>query len=96
MYPGPPPGRPDDDRPADAPRRRDDADIRLPQYRGDDPDSTLTGGDIALCILCSGIACILGIVYAVQGKPKGGKMILLAFVCSMVWGVIRVAIQNSR
>ena len=51
--------------------------------------------EIALCILCSGIACIVGIVYAIQGKPKGGKMILIAVVCSIFWTIVRLALQGG-
>lgn len=58
-------------------------------------DSDLTTGDWVLCVLCSGIACILGIVYLVQGKPKGGKMIGLAFLFSIMWSVLRFGLQMA-
>ena len=60
-----------------------------------DEDTDLTGGDWVLCVLCSGIACILGIVYAIQGKPKGGKMIAISLLFSLIWGAVRVAIEAA-
>jgi hypothetical protein len=37
-------------------------------------ESDLEVGDWILAVLCSGIGCIMGIVWMVQGKPKGIKM----------------------
>ena len=54
-------------------------------YSDDDSDLTLV--DWLLCIFCSGIGCIVGIVYAIQGKPKGGKMILISIVVNILFGV---------
>ncbi len=48
-----------------------------------------------LCILCSGIGCIVGIVYAIQGKPKGLKMVAISIVAGMVWGAVNAFIQMS-
>jgi hypothetical protein len=61
---------------------------------GDD-ESTLSTGEILLCIFCSGIACIMGIVFLTQGKPKGWKMIAISFGVSMIGGIIRGAIELS-
>lgn len=58
-------------------------------------DTDLSVGDWIFCILCSGIACIFGIVYAIQGKPKGGKMIGIAIVASICWTVLRLIIEAS-
>jgi hypothetical protein len=66
--------------------------IRRP---GPDPDSELTAGDWVLCILCSGIGCIVGIVYMTQGKPKGGKMFGISLAASFVWFLIRVLLTAS-
>lgn len=55
----------------------------------------LTTVDWLLCIFCSGIACIIGIVRLIQGKPSAGKMILFAFVFSFLWGIVRVAITTA-
>ena len=41
----------------------------------------LTGGDIAICVLCCPIACVVGIVAIITGQPaRGLKMIGLALV----------------
>jgi hypothetical protein len=38
-------------------------------------DENLTTSDWVICILCGTIGCIGGIIYAIQGKPKGMKMV---------------------
>jgi predicted RNA-binding Zn-ribbon protein involved in translation (DUF1610 family) len=48
-----------------------------------------------LCILCGGIGCIVGIVYAVQGKPKGMKMVGISIVVAVISGAIRAAMHNN-
>jgi len=53
--------------------------------RSDDPMTTL---DWVLCILCSNIGCIVGIVYLVQGKSKGGLMIGISIAVNVIFGVI--------
>jgi hypothetical protein len=55
-------------------------------YASDDED--LSPVEWTLCILCSGIACIMGLVYMIQGKPKGGKMILYSFLIGLILRVI--------
>jgi hypothetical protein len=59
-------------------------------------DSNLTTVDWVLCILCSGIGCILGIVYMIQGKPKGIKMVGISVAVSIVWAIVRVALQTMQ
>lgn len=66
---------------------------------GDDED--LTTGDWVVAILCSGIGCIAGVVWMIQGKPKGGKMIVASVVAGIVIrivltliGVIAGAVQG--
>lgn len=63
--------------------------------KGADIDLDMTGGDWALAILCSGIGCILGVVWLIQGKPKGGKMLGVSFLFSLFWSAIRFAIEAS-
>lgn len=46
--------------------------------------------DWLLAILCSSIGCIVGIVYMVQGKPKGKKMLTVSLVVMGVVFVINV------
>jgi hypothetical protein len=66
-------------------RRREDS--------GDDAD--LTPGDYVFCILCGGIACIFGIVYAIQGKPKGWKMVGISLLAQFFWGAVRVILEMA-
>jgi hypothetical protein len=58
-------------------------------------DEDLSTFEWVIAILCSGIGCIVGIVYLVQGKPKGKKMLLVSICAQVVWGLIRVAIQTA-
>jgi hypothetical protein len=56
----------------------------------------LTGGDIVVGLLCSGIGCIAGIVWMIQGKPKGWKMVLLSIVSDVVKSVALAFIQSQQ
>jgi predicted RNA-binding Zn-ribbon protein involved in translation (DUF1610 family) len=59
-------------------------------------DADLTVVDWVLCILCSGIGCILAIIYIIQGKPKGTKMLLIALAVQAFWVVVRVALMSAQ
>jgi hypothetical protein len=59
-------------------------------------DSDMGGGEWLLCILCAGIGCIVGIVYAIQGKPKGAKMIGVSIVAAIVWNIFRFIIASAN
>jgi predicted RNA-binding Zn-ribbon protein involved in translation (DUF1610 family) len=63
--------------------------------RGGGDDESLTPGDWVFCILCGGIACIFGIVYAIQGKPKGLKMVGVSLLAQLFWGAIRVILEMA-
>jgi predicted RNA-binding Zn-ribbon protein involved in translation (DUF1610 family) len=52
-------------------------------------DEVLSGGEVAAALLCSSIGCIAGLVWMIQGKPKGLKMFGLSFAMQIVWGVLR-------
>lgn len=56
-------------------------------------DENLSTGEWVFCILCAGIACIVGIVYAIQGKPKGMKMVGISFLAAVVWNVLNAMLQ---
>jgi predicted RNA-binding Zn-ribbon protein involved in translation (DUF1610 family) len=58
-------------------------------------DEDLSKLDWVLAIVCSGIGCIVGIMYLIQGKPKGKKMILIAICMQVVWGVVRAFIEAA-
>ena len=58
-----------------------------------DADSELSTGEWVLCLLCSGIACIMGIIYMIQGKSKGVKMVGISIVMSVFWGIVRLVLE---
>jgi predicted RNA-binding Zn-ribbon protein involved in translation (DUF1610 family) len=58
-------------------------------------DSDLSAGEWVVAILCSGIGCICGIVWMVQGKPKGGKMFGVSLLFAILWGAIQAALKNA-
>jgi hypothetical protein len=86
--------RDDDDDYDDRPARR------RPRPSSSDNDGNLSVVEWLVCIFCSGIGCIIGIVYLVQGNPKGGKMLAISLICAVIGGVIRFALsgalQNAR
>jgi predicted RNA-binding Zn-ribbon protein involved in translation (DUF1610 family) len=59
-------------------------------------DEDLSAFEWVICILCSGIGCIVGIVYMIQGKPKGKKMFLISFCVQLLFGLLRVAIESAN
>jgi hypothetical protein len=68
-----------------------------PSFIGGEGDS-LSVGEWVVALLCSGIGCIIGIIWVVQGKPKGKKMLLISLCMQIFWVLVRVAIEtaNSR
>jgi len=60
--------------------------------KGDDENPNVW--EWLLAIFCGGIGCIVGIVYAVQGKPKGGKMIGVSLLMGFVWRIIGVVLEG--
>jgi hypothetical protein len=59
-------------------------------------DTNLSAGEWALAILCSGIGCIMGIIWMIQGKPKGWKMFLVSLMVNIIGGVLQVILEASR
>jgi hypothetical protein len=59
-------------------------------------DDDLTGGEWVLAIICSGIGCIMGIVWMIQGKPKGKKMFFVSLGMTVLWNIIRFAAESAR
>ena len=43
----------------------------------------------------SGIGCICGIIWMIQGKPKGKKMFGISLVMVIVWNIVRAAIEAA-
>jgi predicted RNA-binding Zn-ribbon protein involved in translation (DUF1610 family) len=59
-------------------------------------DEDMSTGDWAVAILCSGIGCILGLVWMIQGKRKGLKMFLISFVVNIAFGLVRFMIEQAK
>jgi predicted RNA-binding Zn-ribbon protein involved in translation (DUF1610 family) len=59
-------------------------------------ETDLTAVDWVLCILCSGIGCILAIIYIIQGKPKGTKMLLISLAVQAFWFVVQLLVQSAQ
>jgi DNA-directed RNA polymerase subunit M/transcription elongation factor TFIIS len=55
-------------------------------------DSDLSAVEWVLCILCSGIGCIVGIVYMIQGKPKGAKMLGVSLLVWLTVAAVRAVL----
>lgn len=55
-------------------------------------DEDLSVFEWIVCIVCSGIGCIVGIIYLVQGKPKGKKMLLVSICVQVFWAVVQALI----
>ena len=60
----------------------------------DAEDEDLSASEIVIALLCSGIGCIAGLVWMIQGKPKGLKMFGLSFLMVVVWNIVNVVIQG--
>ncbi len=54
-------------------------------------DEHLTMFEIIVAVLCSGIGCIAGIVWMIQGKPKGKKMFGLSLLMVVIGIILNVA-----
>ena len=59
-------------------------------------EENLSGGDIAVGLICSGIGCIAGIVWMIQGKPKGLKMTCISFVMAIFWSFVCYAVLTQN
>ncbi len=59
-----------------------------------DIDEDMTTGDWVVAVICSGIGCIAGIVWMIQGKPKGPKMFGISLLFAFMWGAIRAVMEN--
>jgi DNA-directed RNA polymerase subunit M/transcription elongation factor TFIIS len=63
--------------------------------RGSADDETMSTGDWVVALLCSGIGCIVGIVWMIQGKPKGYKMLGVSFLGVIFWNVVNAILQGA-
>lgn len=74
--------------------KRREAKKSKPSFVGGDGDD-LTGGEWVLAILCSGIGCIMGLIWMLSGKPKGKKMFLVSAVAAIFWMIVRTALEAA-
>ncbi|GMV83848.1 MAG: hypothetical protein AMXMBFR7_50320 [Planctomycetota bacterium] len=58
-------------------------------------DENLSGSEIAFGILCGGIACVFGLVWMLQGKKKGAKLVGVALLSIVVQTVIRIIVLGE-
>ena len=76
-------------------------DARLHQHAsrsgGYNSDDNLEAVDWVLAICCLNVGCIVGLVYLIQGKKKGLKMIgvnlLAQFIIGFLWGMLSAMSQ---
>jgi len=70
----------------------------LRRARDERKDESLATGDYVLALLpCfSMIGCIVGIVYLIQGRPKGGKMIALSVGMTVIWSCLSGMMQGLQ
>lgn len=66
---------------------------RSSSYSGGFDDDDMSVGDWVVALICSGIGCIAGIVWMIQGKPKGTKMFLVSFGMVIVWNILNFLIS---
>lgn len=59
-------------------------------------DGDLSTVDWILCIFCSVIGCIVGLVRVIQGKPGGGKMMGISILFIVIWNVVRFMIAAAQ
>ena len=81
------PSTPQSENPYESPR----FDVQVSHGRRKDR-SELEMTDWVLAAICSGIACIVGLVWLIQGKPKGLKMIGISFLFMFLWNALRYLI----
>lgn len=76
---------------------QNDIDRKLQKQKGSTGglDEELSWGEIVLAIFCSGIACILAIVYICQGKKKGTKLLIISIVVQVILGALRAIIEHK-
>lgn len=76
-------------------RRQQPLNYPTQPFRPADADDKLTPVDWVLCVLCSAIGCIVGIVFIIQGKKKGAKMVLISIAFTMLWGLLQAAFRHN-
>jgi hypothetical protein len=59
-------------------------------------EEDMSVGDWVVAVICSGIGCIFGIVWMIQGKPKGKKMFIVSLCSGLIWGVLSALLQAAN
>jgi predicted RNA-binding Zn-ribbon protein involved in translation (DUF1610 family) len=72
-----------------------DEELRKTQKKSSPADSDLSAGEYVIAILCAGIGCIMGIVWMIQGKPKGLKMFLISIAAAVIWNVLSLILRGG-
>jgi hypothetical protein len=60
------------------------------------PSSDLDTVDWLMIVFCAGIACIVGFIRLIQGKPNAGKMIGFSLLSMVIWAIVRGVFMNMR
>lgn len=64
--------------------------------RSSEEDANLSAGDWIAAILCADIGCIASIIWMIQGKPKGLKMLGVSLLSIAIRIPIILAMQGNR
>jgi predicted RNA-binding Zn-ribbon protein involved in translation (DUF1610 family) len=51
-------------------------------------DENLSAVDCVACVLVSGVTCVLGVVYMIQGKRRGTQMFAISVVAMVFWFIV--------
>ncbi len=68
---------------------------KINERMGKNEDDNMTAVNVLLCVFCSGIGCVMGLIYAIQGKKKGWKMMVLSIVISFLFSLLRAIMEES-
>jgi hypothetical protein len=71
------------------PRRKAE---RISNRGAAEADEEMQPIDWLLCLLCSGIGCIVSLVYLTQSKPKATKMLATSICMIVFWNVLLCAL----
>ncbi len=74
-------------------KKQEQKKVKKTSSAGGYEDDDLSTGEWVIAILCSGIGCIVGIIWMIQGKPKGKKMFLVSLAVQGFWMVVRVLLS---
>jgi hypothetical protein len=58
-------------------------------------DQNMSVGEWILAIILTDIACIIAIVWMIQGKPKGSKMFAVSLIIEVIKVAIFIAISSA-